>query len=296
MSEFFSTIGILLLSAMRTSTPLILAAAGGACCARSGIMAMGMEGFMLMAAFGATYGSYLTNNPWSGLALGMALALLYSLIFAVLCVTFSMNQVICGIGMNMFASGFTTAMTEIIWGTRSFSATVKTLPHLNLPLVGDISIMVPLAIILPILLYVFMFRTTKGLHIRIVGENAAAAKSIGINTKCSKYIGVLLCGLMCGLAGSYLSIDHVNRFCMDMTAGRGYIAVAVNTLGRFSPLGAIGGGLIFGVADSLQNVINSGSIPGQLLSMVPYIVTLLVICFAVRFVNAPADMGSTEES
>lgn len=295
MKEILDFLGLLLLSSLRTSTPLILAAVGGSVCARSGIMAMGMEGFMLIAAFGAAWGSHVTQNAWLGLVCGILLGIFYSLIYAVLSVSFAVNQVICGIGMNMFALGFTTSMTEIVWGTRAYSDTVPTLTHLNLPLVGDISIMVPLAILCAILLYIYLFKTPQGLHMRIVGENPIAAKTIGINTKKFKYLGVLICGLLCSLAGSFLSIDHVNRFVMDMTAGRGYIAVSVNILGRFNPLGAIAGGLIFGVADSLQNVVTTASIPGQLLSMIPYIVTLLVISFAVRYVSSPAGMGKSED-
>lgn len=295
MMEFLNVLGLLLLSAIRTSTPLILAAVGGSVCARSGVMAMGMEGFMLIAAFGAAWGSYAMQNAWLGLLVGISCGVLYSLIFAVLCVTFAMNQVICAIGMNMFAVGFTTSMTQIIWGTRAYSDTVPTLDHIKLPLVGDISVMVLVALASAVLLWAYLFKTPQGLHMRIVGENPIAAKTIGINTKKFKYLGVLICGLLCSLAGSFLSIDHVNRFVMDMTAGRGYIAVSVNILGRFNPLGAIAGGLLFGVADSLQNVVTSSSIPGQLLSMVPYVVTLLVISFAVRYVSSPAGMGKSED-
>ncbi|MBC5580512.1 ABC transporter permease [Anaerofilum sp. BX8] len=295
MMEFLNLLGLLLLSAIRTSTPLILAAAGGSVCARSGVMAMGMEGFMLVASFGAAWGAYTFQNAWLGLLVGILFGVFYSLLYAVLCVTFSMNQVICGIGMNMFALGFTTSMTQIVWGTRAYSDTVPTLDHIQLPLVGDISVMVPLAILLAVLLWGYLFKTPQGLHMRIVGENPLAARTIGINTKKFKYLGVLICGLLCSLAGSFLSIDHVNRFVMDMTAGRGYIAVSVNILGRFNPLGAIAGGLLFGVADSLQNVVTSSSIPGQLLSMVPYVVTLLVISFAVRYVSSPAGMGKSDD-
>ena len=254
MMEFLNVLGLLLLSAIRTSTPLILAAVGGSVCARSGVMAMGMEGFMLIAAFGAAWGSYAMQNAWLGLLVGIACGVLYSLIFA-----------------------------------------VPTLDHIKLPLVGDISVMVLVALASAVLLWAYLFKTPQGLHMRIVGENPIAAKTIGINTKKFKYLGVLICGLLCSLAGSFLSIDHVNRFVMDMTAGRGYIAVSVNILGRFNPLGAIAGGLLFGVADSLQNVVTSSSIPGQLLSMVPYVVTLLVISFAVRYVSSPAGMGKSED-
>lgn len=294
--SFISTLGILLISTIRMCTPITLAAVGGVFSARCGVMALGLEGFMLMGAFGAALGSFLTQNPLIGLLMGITFSLLYSLLFALLCVVFSVNQVICGIGLNLFASGFTASMTQLIWGTRANSDTVATIPHLNLPIIGNLSPLIFVMLAAVLVSWYYLFRTPWGLRLRIVGENAQAAKSIGINVIAYKFLGVGLSGLLCGIAGSFLSIDHVNRFVREMTAGRGFIAVAVNILGRFNPVGALGGGLLFGFADSLQIVIPSDTVPGQLLQMIPYAVTLLVIIFAVKYVSAPAGMGQTVEN
>ena len=228
-------LGILLISTVRMCTPITLAAVGGVFSARSGVMALGLEGFMLMGAFGAAWGSFVSQNALVGLLCGVALSAFYSLIFALLCVVFSVNQVICGIGMNLFASGFTASMTQLVWGTRANSDIVPTLPHLTLPLVGDLSPLIPLMLVIVAASWFYLFRTPWGLRLRIVGENTPAAKSIGINAVRYKFLGVAISGVLCGLAGSFLSIDHVNRFVREMTAGRGFIAVAVNILGRFNP-------------------------------------------------------------
>ncbi len=294
MPNILLTIGIMFKTAIRLSTPIIYAAIGGSFSGRSGVMALGLEGFMLFSAFGAAWGSYLTQNPWLGLLFGVIFGILLSLIFGILCVTFSVNQVIAAIGTNMFASGITATLTDIIWGTRAYSDQVPTLDHISLPFFGDISVLVPLAIISAVVSWIFMFKTPQGLRLRIVGEDPVAAKSIGINTRKYKYLGILISGFLCGLAGSFLSIDHVNRFVGGMTAGRGYIAVVVNILGRFNPIGVLGSGIMFGFMDSIQVVATKISIPGQFLSMIPYIATLFVISFGIKYVRGPAGIGKSD--
>ena len=286
---------LFLISALRSSVPVALAAVGGNFSARCGIMPMGMEGFILMGAFGATCGSYYTNNPWIGLMCGIILSALYAMLHSVLCVQYHMDQVICGIGLNMFASGFTASMTQVIWGSRANSASVASLPHVELPVLGNVSFILPLTIIIGILGGVFMFRTPGGLRLRIVGEKPVAARAIGISIKKYRFLGELIVGVLCGLAGSYLAIDHVNRFAYGMSSGRGYIAVAVNILGAYNPIGSLLGSLIFGSAASLKSVFTDGSIPAQLLDLCPYLVTILVVTFAVRHVRAPAGIANNGE-
>ncbi len=286
---------LFLISALRSSIPVALAAVGGNFSARCGIMPMGMEGFILMGAFGATCGSYYTNNPWLGLLCGITLSALYAMIHGVLCVQYHMDQVICGIGLNMFASGFTASMTQVIWDSRANSEPVASLPHVVLPVLGSVSFILPLTIVIGVLGWIFMFRTPWGLRLRIVGEKPVAARAIGISIKKYRFLGELIVGVLCGLAGSYLAIDHVNRFAYGMSAGRGYIAVAVNILGAYNPIGSLFGSLIFGSAASLKSVFTDGSIPAQLLDLCPYLVTILVVVFAVRHVRAPAGIADSGE-
>lgn len=291
MQNVNTLILILIVSTIRMATPIILAAIGGVFAARCGVMALGLEGFMLMGAWGAAFGAHLSQNALLGLLLGLTFSLAYSLLFGLFAIKFHVNQVICGIGFNIFASGFTTSMTQVVWGIRMNSTTVPTLSSFTLPVIGELSYLIPITLIIAICSWYYLFKTPYGLRMRFVGENVATANSVGIKVNRYKYIGVGISGLLCGLAGSFLSVDHVDRFVSEMTAGRGFIAVAVNILGRYNPLGVVGGGLLFGFADSLQLVIPSSNIAGQLLQMIPYVVTLFVMVFAVKYVSAPAGVG-----
>ena len=291
MTDLKVTLLILLASTIRMSTPITLAAVGGTFSARTGTMALGLEGFLLMGAWGAALGSYLFQNAWMGLLMGILVSLAVSFLFGVFTIRFHVNQVICGIGFNMFASGFTASMTQMIWGTRANSVQVPTLGRITVPLLGEMSVLIPIMLVIVAVSWYYLFKTPYGLRMRVVGESAHAADSIGLKVNRYKYAGILISGTLCGISGSFLSIDHVNMFVREMTAGRGFIAVAVNILGRYNPLGALGGGLLFGFADSLQLVIPSATVPGQLLQMIPYAVTLFVIIFAVRYVSTPAGIG-----
>lgn len=279
---FGSSLLSMLMYAIRSSVPIAFAAVGGTFCARSGIMALGMEGFMLVGSFFAVVGSAFSGNALLGLLCGVASAGLYSLLYAALVVRFAVNQVMGGIALNMLAVGFTTSMTQIIWGTRMWSDQVPALKNINLPVLGSVSMLLFVAVILAIAGWFYMFRTPWGLRLRIVGQNATAATSLGIPVAKYRYLGCLVCGIMCGFGGSYLSIDHVNRFARDMVAGRGYIAVAVNILGRSNPIGVLGGSLLFGVADSAQTMVDSSKVPGQLMDMIPYVLTVIVVIVVAR--------------
>lgn len=294
--EFLSSIGPMILYAVRSCLPIALAAVGGAYCARTGTMALGMEGFMLIGSFFAVLGTSLTGTPVLGLLVGVLCAGAYAMLFGLLAIRFRVNQVMSGIALNMLAVGLTSSLTQIIWGTRMWSDTVTALPHIKLPVVGDLSLFVPLTIVVAVAGWYHMFKTPWGLRLRIVGENPIAATSLGIPVKKYRYFGCLMCGILCGFGGAYLSIDHVNRFARDMVAGRGYIAVAVNILGRFNPMGALGGSLLFGLADSVQTAVDTTVVPSQLMDMIPYVLTVLVVVFAVRYSAAPAGMNMTGES
>lgn len=290
MEEMMGTLGILFFSTLRMSTPIALAGLGGVFSARVGIMALGLEGFLLMGAWGSAYGSFLTNNAFLGLLIGTTISVLYALLFGLLCIKYHTNQVICGIGFNLFSLGFTTTMTQIVWGSRSNSVAVKTLPRIS---VGNynLSILTLVLFVAAIVSWYVLFKTPVGLRLRVVGESAMAANTMGIAVNRYKFIGIGIAGAFCGVGGAFLSIDHVNMFVRDMTSGRGYIAVAVNILGRYSPFGVLSSGFLFGLADSLQLVIPSDTIPSNLMKMIPYLVTLIVMVVAVKYVRAPAGIG-----
>lgn len=290
-----TSIALFIISAIRSSICVSLAAIGGTFATRSGIMPMGIEGFVLMGAFCAAAGSHYSGNPFIGLLCGILGTLLFALLHAMMCIKFSMNQIVCGVGFNLFSLGFTASMTQIIWGTRAFSDNVVALPAITLPGLGRVSCLLPAPVIIAVVSWIFLFKTVPGLRMRIVGENAFSAKTIGIAAKKYRYLGCALCGMLCGLAGSYLSIAHVDRFTYNMSAGRGYIAVGVNILGSFNPIGSLVASLLFGFSDALKNIFTDGKIPSQIIDMVPYIVTILVLVFSTRSVQGPAGIGKSDE-
>lgn len=282
-------------STFRMSIPLILASLGGIYSAKAGIVAMGLEGMMLSGAFFAAYTTYITNNPYVGLFGGVLAGIILSLIHGLLVVRYKIDQVIGGIGINLFSQGLTTLLLQIVWGNRGKSTILPTIKNIKLPLIGKISPLFFLSIIL-IILSKFIFDKTKyGLHLKMTGENPRAAISLGVNVDRIKYKSLAITGALAGMAGSYLSIDQLNLFARDMTAGRGFIALSIDILGRYSPTGILSGSFLFGLADALQISLQSASIPGQLLQIIPYLVTLLVLIFGVKYVRAPESMGKNIE-
>ena len=252
---------------------------------------MGLEGFMLTGAFFAAYTSYLTNNPYLGLLGGIAAGVIISLIHGVLVVKYKIDQVIGGIGINLFSQGMTTLLLQIIWGNRGKSPGLPTVEGINIPLLGKISPLFFVAVAMIFISSFIIYKTKFGLHLRMTGENPKAAISLGIKVRKVKYLSLMMTGALSGLAGAYLSIDQLNLFARDITAGRGFIALSIDILGRYTPTGIFGGSMLFGLADALQISLQGANVPGQILQMIPYAVTLLVLVFGVKYVKAPASMG-----
>ncbi len=295
MENFIDTLGMLMLATFRMSIPLTLVALGGIFCARAGIVALGLDGIMLGGAFGAAYGTYLTGNPYIGLLTGIFAGIIFAMIHGVLSIKYNIDQVISSIGLNLLSQGVTTLLLQVIWGNRGKSVMLPRIKSITLPVLGEISPLFVATIVFVILSWAILYKTRYGLHLRMVGEHPEAALSVGIKVKRVKYIAMILTGFFGGLGGAYLSIDHLNMFVRDMTAGRGFIALAVDILGRYNPIGTFLGSLLFGFTDALQMILQNDKIPGQLLQTIPYIVTLFVIVFAVKYVKAPAAMGRNIE-
>ncbi|WIV13434.1 ABC transporter permease [Proteiniborus sp. MB09-C3] len=295
MGSFISVLEMLLLATFRMSIPLTLVALGGIFSARAGIVALGLEGIMLGGAFGAAYGTYLTSNPYLGLLSGILVGIFFAMIHGVLCIKYKIDQVISSIGLNLLSQGLTTLLLQIIWGNRGKSVMLPRIKSIALPIFGDISPLFIITIVFVILSWVVIYNTKYGLHLRMVGEHPEAALSVGIKVGRVKYIAMLVTGFLGGLGGAYLSIDHLNMFVRNMTAGRGFIALAIDILGRYNPIGVFFGSILFGFTDALQMILQNDKIPGQIVQTIPYIVTLFVIVFAVKYVKAPAAMGKNIE-
>lgn len=295
----------ILIASFSMSIPLVLAALGGVFSVRGGIMALGLESMMMTGAFTAALGSYIFQNAWIGVLCGILGGMFIGALHGVLCIRYKVNQVISGIGLNLLATAFTTLLMQMIWGTKGnspqvpslgagFSTAISQVPVIG-GFLGQISILGYVSIGLCILGHILLFRTTYGLRLRVTGENPKVAASMGLPVRKLKYSGVLLCGALAGLGGAYLSIDHLNMYVRDMTAGRGYIAVVIAILARYKPSKVIFAALFFGFFDALQIYMQNNVIPTQIIQMLPYIATLLVLTFGVKHIRPPAGVGKHED-
>lgn len=288
MSDFFTL--ALLTAILRMTTPLLFTALGGLLSERSGVMNIGLEGMMLTGAFFGVAGAWWTGSPWFGLVLAVIAGGLAALIHAIWSITFRGDQIVVGTAINLIAGGLSAFLVHSIWGKAGGSDRVDRLPNL----VSGINVLVPLAFILVPVVHFFLFRTRQGLHVQAAGEHPQAAESVGINVAAYRYVMVTVSGMLAGFGGAFLSIGDLNYFTLDMTAGRGFIALAAVIFGGWSPLGALGATLLFGTTQAIQ--IQAQSTPGfpvssDLLVALPYIVTLIAITGLVKSRSGPAGLG-----
>lgn len=301
MGDFSNILYVVLVSAVRMSVPMILASTGAAFSVRSGVMAIGCEGMMITGAFFGVLGSFITGSPWIGIAFGIFFGILISLVHATLDVRYKVNQTLSGMSVNLLGAAIAPLLLQLIWNTKGISPRVEGFSPLNIgflneiPVIGRIlagqNILFYITLIIIAIGYIFLFKTPQGLRMRMVGENPAAASTVGINVPLYKYLGVIISGALCGLAGAYLSLAQLDLYVDGMTAGRGYIAMVIATLGKNSPIGTLFASLFFGFFDSLQTVFQGGIIPTQVVMTLPYILTMVVVVFGLRGSRGPAGMG-----
>ncbi len=289
------TLTFFLTSAVRMAIPLMIAALGLLVSERAGMINIGVEGTMLSGAFCAFLLAYYTNSYWIGLLGGIFGGLVMAALFAVCSIRFRAAQVVIGSAINMLGSGLTAVLFRQLFfdaatgGTQVESFPPITIPLLSqLPVLGDVlfnhNIIVYIGFLMVPAIWFVMNRTALGTRIIAVGEHPKAADSLGINVFSTRYLATLFSGLMMGMAGTYLSIAQSNSFNVDMTGGRGYIAMAVVVLGKWKAEGVLLGALLFGGANALQMTLqNMGlEIQNNLILMVPYIITVLAVIAASR--------------
>ncbi len=284
-------------STVYSATPLVFAGVGGAYSVRSGVMALGLESMMMCGAFCGVLGSYYTGSVAVGFLCGILGGMLIALLHALLCVNYKVNQVISGVALNLLATAATTLLMQIIWGNKGTSEMVAAVGGKlggSIPILRDQSFNFFVMVAVVILGWVVLFKTRYGLRLRMVGENPKAASAVGLNVRLLKYSGVLICGALAGYGGAFLSLDQLNMFVRGMTAGRGYIAVAINILGRYNPASIVWCALLFGFCDAVQIYLQGQGIPAQLIQMLPYVVTLVVLAVGVKHIQAPAGVGKHE--
>lgn len=294
----------MLLGAIRLAIPLALAATGATICERSGIVNLGIEGMMLTGAFGAVLGSFLSGNPWVGVLTAMLFGGGVGFIHAVLCVKFKTNQSVSGIGINILASGLTIVLTRAVWNSDGMSGQVEKVPTFTIPVLNKIpwlgvlfekqTPLLPITLLIVLAVWLFMYRSKAGLRLRAIGDHPQAAGTVGITVSRYRYAAVVFCGMLCGLAGGYLSIVQNNLFVKDMVAGRGFMALAAMILGGWNPAGALGASLIFAYAQALRMNLKI-EIPSQFMLMLPYVLTVFVLVAFGRKARGPLASGTIEE-
>ncbi len=290
------------------AVPIALAALCGVISERSAVINIAIEGIMLMAALTAVVSATLTHSLLIGVLVALLTGALVAAVHAVLVIRFKVDQIVSGVAINIFGSGMNSFISNryleanIDLLNNSGTYPVITIPVLSrIPILGPIlfqsSPIVYLALILVIAMHILLFYTPWGLRTRAVGEHPRAADTLGINVFLTRYVNVIIGGMLAGLGGAYFTIGSVGRFDMDMTAGKGFIGLAAMIFGNWTPIGAFLSSLLFGFADSLQvkMQILSVPIPTQFLQMAPYIVTMIVLTGVVGRAIPPAADGAVYE-
>jgi ABC-type uncharacterized transport system permease subunit len=298
---YFTT---LLKSTMTTSIPIMLGALTGVVCSRSGIVNIGIEGQLLLGAFLAAIVTSGTGNLWLGLACGALGGCLVGALLAVFSIAYGVDQVVLGVVLNTLILGLTDYMFDAVLSPNSSTLnSPNTFNAFKIPLLGDIPIIGPAFFDSNIFLYltyialfavqVGLFSTRWGLRTRAIGEHPTAADTVGIKVLAMRYRNVIFVGVLAGIGGAYLTIGAVGSFGEDMSSGFGYIALAAMIFGRYNPFGAISASLLFGFCFSLAQIMGTLNTPIQsnLLNMVPYVVTIVVLAGLVGKVRGPRAEG-----
>lgn len=288
---------------LRLATPLILCAMAGLVSERSGVIDIGLEGKLLIGAFTAAAVAILTGSPWLGLNAAIAASVLFSLIHGFACITHRGDQIISGVAVNILASGLTIVVgialfrqggqtpqltpdmrfQPLDWPLTETLAGVPLLGPLYAELISGHNLLVYIALVSVIVVWWMLYRTTFGLRLRAVGEAPAAVDSAGISVTWLRYRGVLIAGVLCGIAGAYLSTAHGAGFVREMSAGKGFIALAAMILGNWRPGLALLACLLFGFLETVTPRLQGtelpliGEAPTALIPMLPYILTVILL-------------------
>ena len=278
---FFTTI--------RVMTPILFAALACMVFTKGGIDSIGTEGIMLSCALAGPLGSYITKSAFGGVIIAMIIGALLSCLFGYVTIYLKSEPVLAGIALNTLASGLTIFVIYYATGEKGSTQSLMspTVANVHIPILKDIpvlgavfsghSILTYLGIFIMIVLAFFIYSTPAGLRIRSVGENPEAAKSVGIHVIKYKYMSLIIAGALCGLGGAYMSMSYVSFFSKEMIAGRGFIGMAAESMGRGTPWGVTLSALLFGAADSLAIRLQLLQLPAQLIQTIPYVITIIAI-------------------
>ncbi|HEX8194981.1 MAG TPA: ABC transporter permease [Pyrinomonadaceae bacterium] len=306
MSELFSL--ILVFSTIRLTTPLLLAALGGMFSERAGVINIALEGLMLSGAFTAAAVTATTGSVLLGVLVGVVAGVALAAVHAVACIQFKADQVVSGTAINILMLGLPQLLSGAFFLSTGSTPQIpqeNLLPTLNTFLGTqslDISVMSILAFALVPIGWYVLFRTPFGLRLRAVGENPAAADAAGVSVNKMRYTAVLISGALAALGGAYLSIGQSSLFTRNMTAGRGFIALAALIFGKWKPVPTMLACLLFGFTEALTNQVQgvfklpSGEdIPVQFIQIIPYVLTIIVLAGFIGHSRAPKALGQPYE-
>jgi len=296
-----NTLTNLLFLALATATPIALGAYAGLFSERSGVVNIAIEGMMLMSAMMAALVSGYTKSLFWGVVAGLTTGGLMAALHAVVSIKFKTDQIISGTVINFLAAGLTGHMYQAYLVPPRWPGSAGTFPKMPIPFLSEIPVIGPilfnhqpivyLMLILTGVIHYVLFFTPWGLRMRAVGEHPEAADTVGINVYWTRYVNVIIGGTLAGLAGIWLTLEWVGTFTINMTTGRGFIALAALIFGRWTPFGAFGAALVFGFATAVQIRFQSQfpEIPPEFLQMLPFVLTIIVA--TVRRPIPPAAIG-----
>jgi simple sugar transport system permease protein len=287
---------------LRFATPLIFGAMGGIVSERSGVINIGLEGMMLTGAFFGIFGADLTGSWFLGILTGVAAGALMGLVHAFVSIQLRADQVVSGTGINIIALGITGYVFIYHYGDQGTPSDISRVPNVTLPgiqdisfvgeAIGNLSLLTWVALLLVPLLTLFLFRTRGGLRLRSIGEKPRAADSLGLPVLRTRYLAVTASGALAALGGVFLSIALLGSFNENMTAGRGFIALAAVIFGGWRPWGALAGALLFGFSTALaQRLPAFSESTAVLFQALPYVLTLVVVAGVIGRSRPPAAVG-----
>ena len=286
---------LFLTSVIRISTPIIFSALGGLVAFTAGVPNMALEGIMNIGAFTGVIVSAYTGSVWIAVLAGVVAGILTALLLGLFHLYFETNVFIAGMALNMFASGVTVFLLYLFTGDKGSTSNLKSLsvPNIDIPLIKDIpylgevlsgnSVLTYVAFASIIFVYILLYKTRFGIHLRAVGEDPETTNSLGIKVTRTRLIALMISGAFAALGGMFLSMASLQMFQRDMAGGRGWIGIAAVYLGGMKPARTLLAALIFGFADAVSNQFGSLNIPPQLVQTIPYMVTVIALTlFTIR--------------
>lgn len=286
------------------STPLAFGALGGVLSERSGVVNIGIEGMMTMGAFTGACVGYYTANPWLGFLAGGLAGALVGLLHGVASITCKADQTISGIAINLIGVGLATFLCRLLFDGATMSMPIENkLPKIfgsaansGIMQYFNLNITTVLAFAVAVIMWFVFYKTTWGLRIRAVGEHPAAADTLGIKVLSTRYVCVILSGLLAGLGGASVTLNIIAHFTPTAISGQGFIALAAVIFGKWKPHNVYGACLLFGMSQALTVMLGGGElIPSELIAMIPYVLTIIILILFVGRSVAPKASGTPYE-